>query len=176
DEARVKKPEIDLAVLKLQGMLGRHPVRNRYNLEVLLSLAYFERHFVKMMLGLEEVESLCVRASEAFSERDARRATGHLAAAHSLVKNILAERAGMWEKLKSVWERSRFEKGRSVDGREFVHVLDDLKDHFADRRPGLEYMLAPYERMDLQGWNRKLADFIRSIASSHGLEAPRLGE
>ena len=74
----------------------------------------------------------------------------------------------------AVWEKSWYEKGRSVGGREFVHILDDLKDHFADRRPGLEYMLAPYERMALEDWNARLAEFTRAYAKVRGFEASGL--
>ena len=49
-----------------------------------------------------------------------------------------------------------------------MHILDDLKDHFADRRPGLEYMLAPYERMALEDWNARLAEFTRDYAKVRG--------
>jgi len=90
------------------------------------------------------------------------------------VARILAERERMWKALKIVWEKSRYEKGRSVDGKKFVHVLDDLKDHFADRRPGLEYMLAPYERMGLEQWNARLAGFTRDYARVRGFEASGL--
>ncbi len=38
-------------------------------------------------------------------------------------------------------------------------MLDDLKDHRADRRAGLDYMLEPLENIGLEAWNQKLADF-----------------
>ncbi|HUU26954.1 MAG TPA: beta-N-acetylhexosaminidase [archaeon] len=167
--AREQRLQLDRTIYALEGRLDRK-VRNRYNLDVLLSIACFERHFVEMLLGLERVEKLCLEASKAFSEEDARRAAGHMVAAHNQVKKILEDRSEMWGRLKAVWGKSRFEKGREFGGRKFVHKLDDLKDHFADRRPGLEYMLAPYERMGLEDWNRRLAGFIESFAKSHGFE------
>jgi len=122
-----------------------------------------------MLLGLKEVEKLCIEASkEAYAENDPRGAVGRLTAAHNLVAKILTDRERMWQNLKAVWEKSRYEKGRSVGGRKFVHILDDLKDHFADRRPGLEYMLAPYERIALEEWNSKLAEFTRDYARVRG--------
>jgi len=170
EQAPRVKAELEQAIYALQSKLERG-IRNRYNLEVLLSIAHFEKHFAEMLLGLQEVERLCIEASEeAYAENDPRAAVSRLRAAHNLVTQILADRRRMWQNLKSVWEKSRYEKGRSVGGRKFVHVLDDLKDHFAARRPGLEYMLAPYERMGLEQWNRKLAEFTRDYAAVRGFE------
>jgi len=42
-----------------------------------------------------------------------------------------------------VWEKSQYPKGRTVDGRQFVQVLDDTKDHWAGRTADLSYMIAP---------------------------------
>ena len=170
------KTELEKAIYALQARLDRD-IRNRYNLEVLLSIAHFEKHFAEMLLGLKEVEKLCIEASkEAYAENDPRGAVGRLTAAHNLMAQILADRERMWKNLKAVWEKSRYEKGRSVGGKKFVHILDDLKDHFADRRPGLEYMLAPYERMGLEEWKDKLAGFTRDYARVRGFEALGLKE
>ena len=173
DEAGSQKASLDLAIYKLQSRLDRK-TRNGYNLEVLLSIAWFEREFAIMILDLERVEKLCLESAKAFDEEDARRAVSRLVEAHNLVSGILKSRGEMWDRFQAVWEKSRFEKGRSVGGRKFVHILDDLKDHFADRRPGFEYMLAPYERMKLEEWNGKLEAFIKTLARSHGFEAQGL--
>jgi len=177
-EAKLIDTGIEQVIYTLQGKLDRG-TRNRYNLEVLLSIAYFEKHFIEMLLALELTERILLEASEAgredYPERAAEMGTiNYLVRAHSTVEGILSDRARMWERLKAVWEKSRYPKGRSFGGRKFVHVLDDLKDHFADRRPGLEYMIAPLERIGLEQWNRQLADFIKDYAISHQLPVPEL--
>jgi hypothetical protein len=58
-------------------------------------------------------------------------------------------------------------------------VLDDVKDHFADRRLGLEYMLAPFEPMGLQHWQKQLEVVISNYAKEKniaivGLDIERL--
>ena len=85
----------------------------------------------------------------------------------------------MWDALVATWEKSRYPKNRTVDGKEFLHVQDDVKDHFADRRQGLDYMLAPFQRMEIPAWREKLVAFINSYAAVHnvpveGLAEPRL--
>ena len=166
----------DRLVSQLQQSLSSVS-RNRYNLEVLLSLAYFERYTLHTVLNLSKMEHLLVEASAA--GMDYTGAVGQLVEAHRLAGEILKEEASMWKKFTRVWEKSRFEKCRSVGGKDFLHVLDDVKDHFADRRLGLDYMLAPFERMGLKEWRGQLEDIIVDFAAEKkvdvvGLETKRL--
>jgi hypothetical protein len=164
---------LDQAIGILQGKLGVVP-RNRYNLEVLLSIAQFERYYVTLLESLVKAEGLMLRAAEAQNQERARDAVSLLAGAHGLVRACLSDRGAMWADLKVTWEKSRYPKGQSVGGREFVHSLDDLKDHRADRRAGLDYMLEPLDNIGLEAWNDGLARFIRAYAGSRGLQVPDL--
>jgi len=170
-----EKFKVEQAIFALQGKLGSVK-RNRYNLEVLLSIAYFEKHFLEMLTALERTEKILQEASQALREEEEQEVLGLLVRAHNTVGNILEERSLMWKNLKRVWEKSRYPKGRSVGGRRFVHILDDLKDHKADRRPGLEYMLVPLENIGLEKWNERLAGYVRSFAAGRGLEVRELDD
>ncbi len=174
-----KAPEVekrlDQAILALQGNLGQVP-RNRYNLEVLLSIAYFEKHFVQMLRQLQKVEDLLTQASDDMRQERFEHLVSLLTQAHNLVQESLDQRGDMFRDLKATWEKSRFPKGQSAGGRDFVHVLDDLKDHRADRRAGLDYMLEPLENIGLEAWNRDLADYIKVFAKSRNLKVPDLGQ
>jgi hexosaminidase len=160
-EAASLMAENDQLIAHLQQSLSKVS-RNRYNLEVLISIAYLERYTFRTVLNLSSIEKLLVAASAA--SMDSPRAVSRMVAAHELTGEILKEEASMWAKLTRIWEKSRFEKGRSVGGKEFLHVLDDVKDHFADRRKGLDYMLAPFERMGLKEWQRQLEAIILDYA------------
>jgi len=175
EQAPVMNLKIEQVIYTLQGKLGLVN-RNRYNLEVLLSIAYFEKHFIEMLLALERTEKILQAASQALRAEKEREVLGHLVQAHKTVNGILENRSRMWESLKRVWEKSRYPKGRSVGGRHFVHILDDLKDHRADRRPGLEYMLEPLENIGLDKWNKQLAAYIRSYAAGRHFEVKGLDE
>ncbi len=167
------RKNLNWAIRTLQGKLNRS-TRNRYNLEVMLSVAYFEKHFVDMVLGLEQVEQTLHEASTALAQERNQHTLSLLVRAHDEVNAILTDQDKMWAGLKTTWEKSHYPKGRSVDGRQFVHVLDDVKDHRADRRPGLDYLLEPLENIGLETWNQQLAEFIRTFAASRGWEAPEL--
>ena len=164
---------LDQVILILQGKLGAVS-RNRYNLEVLLSIAQFERHYVTILSNLMEVEDLMIRAAEAQSQERHREVVALLSQAHSRVRACLTDRESMWAGFKAIWEKSRYPKGRSVGGRNFIHILDDLKDHHADRRAGLDYMLEPLVHIGLEAWNDGLAQFIRTYSKSRALDVPEL--
>ena len=167
---------------RLLGLLNReiaHIDRNRYSLEVFLSIARLEGYFIETLLELDRAEKSLVRAAQADSAGDPATAVAHLTEANNRVAELLTGGDGMWKELVKTWEKSRYPKNRTVNGRQFLHVLDDVKDHFADRRVGLEYMIAPFERMQLPEWRKKLEQCINDYAAAHnvpvqGLKQERL--
>jgi len=52
--------------------------------------------------------------------------------------------------------------------------MDDTKDHWADRRPDLSYMMAPEESIGLEEWAGKLAEVARAYAKANKLPEPEL--
>ena len=148
--------------------------RNKYNLKVLLSIAYLEQHTINTLMDWVKVENYLIGASE--TGEDYSKAINNMVEAYNLAGEILKREQEVGKELKSIWEKSRFKKCQSVDGREFVHVLDDLKDHFADRRTGLEHMLAPFERMEIEKWQNLLMDEIEKFAKTHNVDITGLAE
>ena len=142
--------------------------RNRYNLEVLLSLAKFTAHHNKMIIRMKEIEDILAAAREAARKPDPEQAIKHLNAAYELASTIVEERRETFEFLKKVWEKSRYPKGREVDGKKFYHVLDDTKDHWADRRPDLTYLIAPEESIEIEQWMAELKTIIKKYSQSWG--------
>ena len=82
----------------------------------------------------------------------------------------------MFRYLKTIWEKSRFPKGREVNGRKFYHVLDDTKDHVADRRADLSYLIAPEESIELEQWMKNLAVVLQEYAKKNNVPVRTLVE
>jgi hypothetical protein len=143
--------------------------RNTYSIEVLLSIARYLRHFIELILALASAEGLLVAASGAAAEGDPRRAIKHALAARDRAKESIADLYATYDSLKTTWEESRYEKGRSVGGRTFLHVMDDVKDHVADRRPDLTYLLEAEELIGLPNWVQALENAIGAYAAKHGV-------
>ena len=146
---------------------------NSYNLEVLLSIAFLERYTLNFVLNLARIERYLELASK---EADDEKAVALLVDAYKVSEQIMREQVEMWTSLTATWDKSRLSKGATVDGKEFYHVYDDVKDHFADRRKGLEYMLAPFERTGVEDWKRRLEMVINEFAEAHGVEIEGLEE
>jgi hexosaminidase len=161
-----------LISLLMQNLSGVS--RNRYNLEVLLSIAYLEKYTINTLLNLASVEDYLIKASK--TKDDHAEAIGLMVQAYNLAGDILTEKKKVETELTATWEKSRFEKCRTVNGRKFVWVLDDLKDHFADRRMGLQYMFAPFERMEIEKWQKQLLTAMSDFSKTHNVPIEGLKE
>ena len=170
-EARVRSAENHRLQQAIQTNLGLAD-RNRYNLEVFLALARFIDHHWQLLLDLEQAENMLKEGQGLAIDNKYADAVARLTAVYDLVDKIRKERLATYDDLKAVFEKSRYPKGRAVNGRPFVHVFDDVKDHWADRRADLSYMIAPEENIGLEKWNAELAQFIRTYAQWNGVAAP----
>lgn len=175
DKAETLKFKNDDLIQKLTHYAGKVD-RNRYNLEVFLSIAYLEAYFIKTVLTFRDVELLMKKAGSFSDSGEAIKALANLVEASNLVGSLISWADWMWQNLVITWERSRFEKGRSVDGRDFVHIMDDVKDHLADRRKGLDYLIAEFERTDIKGWRQSLNKFITNYARHNNIPVKGLEE
>jgi hexosaminidase len=174
-ETRPRAEENERLVYTLTAALARVE-RNRYNVEVLQVLARFIGHHWRLLLGLADAEEMLQAAQTDTSRDKPADAVGRMLAAHDRVQALEREGRQVFSELTLVFEKSRFPKGRSVGGRAYLHILDDTKDHWADRRPDLSYMFAPEESMGLPQWRQRLLDQIETYAKLHNVPLKALLE
>lgn len=175
DEAKLRKAENERLIEMLQASFGRAD-RNRYNLEVFLALARFMGHHWNLILDLAKAEDL-IREAQGLAlnsdTKDQEKNLAMLRAASQTVENARREGISIFAGLTAVFEKSRFPKGQTVDGREFLHVQDDIKDHWADRRADLSFMTAPEESIGLDAWAAELQSVIRLFEEQNGIAEKR---
>ncbi|MFW6158467.1 MAG: glycoside hydrolase family 20 zincin-like fold domain-containing protein [Planctomycetota bacterium] len=167
---RLRENERLLARLQMNVLRADH---NTYNLDVFLSLAYYVRQFLEMVLSIARAEELMHQAAVAGKGADDRRAMARMVAARETMQAAVDDLYEMFGRLKATWQKSRLPKGAAGNGREFVHIMDDVKDHFADRRADLSYLIAPHESLDLPGWIEQLDDVIDRYGRATGLAAQK---
>jgi len=143
--------------------------RNRFNLEVLLSLARLTQHHDQMILAMDAIEGRLASARSAAESGQSRRAIESLIGAYRIADSTVNARKAMFQDLETTWSKGQFPKGQSVNGKTFLHVLDDTKDHWADRRADWSYMIAPEESIQLEQWMEQLSGVIRDYAGKHGI-------
>lgn len=166
-EAQSLEPEIVALIDRLRFSVNK-VARNRYNIEVLISIAELELYTVQAVLKISEVEQTLLTLENA--ELNPLEKVQELLEVNHKVGEILKDQNEMWIAFNGVWEKGRYEKGRSVEGKDFIHVFDDVKDHFADRRLGLDYMLAPFQRMNMPDWRKKFGQIIQEYAEFNDVE------
>ncbi|MEJ7616589.1 MAG: beta-N-acetylhexosaminidase [Pyrinomonadaceae bacterium] len=150
--------------------------RNHYNLEVFLSLGELIGHHNRLIVGMKSIEDDFAAAQEAAAKNDQKQAIEQIIAAYDKARELVAGRRETFALLQTVWEKSRFPKGQEVDGKKFTHVLDDTKDHWADRRADLSYMIAPEESIGLEEWMKQLAAVIREYAQAKNIPIRNFNE
>lgn len=160
--------ENDLLIHRIHQNISKAD-RNTYNLEVLLSLAQLTGHHNRLILGMKRIEDELNTARMESGRNRHEEAIGRLVGAYDLARNLIKERVATFQSLQLVWEKSRYPKGREVNGRKFHHVLDDTKDHWADRRADLSYMIAPEESIRLEKWMESLSAVIREYARKNNV-------
>jgi hypothetical protein len=166
EEASFLLQKNDLLITQLMHNITRVSY-NSYNLEVFLALAFLERYTMETVLNLAKVEDYLVAASK--TDINPAEAVNQMADAYKLSGEIISEQNIMWSDFTATWYKSRLIKNHSAGGIDFLHEYDDVKDHFADRRKGLEYMLAPFERMEIEEWREQLKDITNDFARLHNI-------
>jgi hypothetical protein len=127
------------------------------------------RHQCRLVPGLAFLEEKLKSAHAAAGDKDPERAAGYLNEARQHAALLIGERKSVFADLQRVWEKSRYPKGREVNGRKFLHVMDDVKDHWADRRPDLSYLIAPEESIGLEKWSQELSGILRAFREKNKL-------
>jgi hypothetical protein len=168
-EARLRAAENEQLIAALQTELGLVD-RNHYNLKVFLSLARFMGHHWRLFLDLARAEEQIKQGQGLALDNHADQAVSVLSAAYDTVDQLHKDGIRTFQDLQAVFEKSRYPKGRSAGNREFVHVFDDVKDHFADRRADLSYMLAPEDGLRLDEWLKDLAHAVGLYAKENNVK------
>jgi len=159
-EAEILRVDNDLTTYKLQENVSATD-RNDYNLRVLIALADFERHHLDLILGLANVEDLLEQA-HARRLNDPPFAIVQLMSAGDAIDDIIEDRKITFQHLKEIYEVSRYPKGRSVDGKEFVPR--------ENRRPDLSFMTEREEALQLDKYRERLNELIENYAEANDLE------
>jgi hypothetical protein len=116
--------------------------RNRYNLEVFLSIARLYRHNLQMLLDLGRIARML----------EGPRSGQALASAQEIPR----DRERVLADLTATWYKSWHPRVEEANGRRFLHELDDIKDHLADRTVDLGYMVQRERLLPWEKWMESL--------------------
>jgi len=168
-KADEQQQRVERLVHLVMGNMDRAS-RNKHNLAVLLSLARFFEHHVKFLNTLARIEGILDDARQDLGRSRYDSAEAKLRSAAKAMTETVEDRERMYESLKATWEKGRLPKGQSVGRKKFVHIMDDTKDHGADRTPDLSYLIMWERDLNLEDWSKKLqriADDFAKLAKTY---------
>jgi len=85
------------------------------------------------------------------------------------VEEIRAQRNRVLSETTATWCKSWFPRVAEANGRRFLHDLDDVKDHRADRTADLSYLVYRQLLLPFGEWAEKVQAARNQYAQAHNL-------
>ncbi len=165
--AKYRLENDELCALAHENLLGAE--YNRYNLEVLLSVAALCRQNLDLILGIGRMDAAIAAAQKALSGNDPAQVVAELDQALAVPRQILHDRDATLADAVDTWYKSWQPRVLRANGRTFLHDMDDVKDHLPDRTVGMEYLMLREYLLPLGDWVGQLQATRNSFARSHQL-------
>ncbi len=161
--AKYRTENDELCALVRENLLGVE--FNRYNLEVLLSVAALCRQNLDLVLGLGRMNTSIAAAQKAANGNDPAQVVAELDQALAVAQQILHDRDATLTDTIGTWYKSWHPRVLRANGRTFLHDLDDVKDHLPDRTVGMEYLMLREYLLPLGDWVGQLQAARNSFAT-----------
>ncbi len=142
---------------------------NRYNIEVMQSIAALCRQNLDMLRGMDQIERRLGEARAAGHDGQAPRAVAALDAALDLTGDMRRSRDAALGATTKTWYKSWQPRVAEANGRKFVHELDDVKDHLPDRTVGMDYLVYRELQLPLGDWAGQVLASRNQFAKAHGI-------
>jgi len=162
---------------ELLGLLNTNMLRaetNRYNLEVLLSVARLCRENLNMLLSLDAVDQALSHARDAAAAGSPHKAITELDKALRLAQQMRHERNMEYRDAVQTWSKSWLPRVAEANGRRYLHQVDDVKDHLPDRTVDMTYLVYRELQLPMEHWFELTQQVRNEFARSHQLPEQHL--
>jgi hypothetical protein len=146
---------------------------NRYNLEVLQSIAKICRQNLEFLGGLGRIDELFISAQIASREGEAEKALDAIDQALELVREIHRQRNRVFRDAVQVWYQTWYPRVAEGNGRRFLHDLDDVKDHVPDRTIDMSFLIYRQLQLPFGEWHSQVQAARNSYAQKNRLPERR---
>ena len=147
-----------LQIIETNKKLARD---HRYDFELYQSIAELILHTCRTYEDLSNLEQTITEAHRnAFSDREA--AYKSLQKAEQLIESSLERRDSVYNKLVSIWEKTRLPKGMSTPDKQYFYKMDRSR-HFANRRADMSYLIYDEQLLDMEAYLRRLKAYRKSF-------------
>lgn len=152
----------------------RRAERNRYNLEVFLTIADICRQNLDLLQKFHQITTDFTLAGARSKTGDHKEAIAEIDNALDLVVQIHDERNQVLHDAVPVWSKSWWPRVAEANGRRFVHELDDIKDHLPDRTVDMSYLVWRELILGVQPWFDRVLAARNAYAAAHGLPSRKI--
>jgi hypothetical protein len=142
---------------------------NRYNLEVLESIAKLCRQNLEFLHALGHIDELFVSAQAASRKGEAKKALDNIDQALEIARQIRVQRNRVYQDTVRVWHKTWHPRVAEANGRRFVHDLDDVKDPLPDRTVDMSYLVYRQLQLPFGEWFGQVHMARNSFAEKSGL-------
>jgi hexosaminidase len=142
---------------------------NRYNLEVFLSVGGLYRQNLQMILALDHINQLLQSAATAAARSEAADAVNSIDEALDLAANVRQERNANLQNATATWYKSWFPRVLEANGRRYLDLVDDVKDHHPVRTVDMSYLVYRELLYPLDDWADKTQSVRNQYAQAHNL-------
>jgi hypothetical protein len=142
--------------------------RNRYNLEVYLSIAQLYRQNLEMLRSIGRIDELLKGAAASAQKNQTAQAAQAIERALDAARSIQWARNRALRDAQETWYRSWYPRVAEANGRKFLHELDDVKDHLPDRTADMSYLVYRELLLPFDDWVRKIRTSGNQYAQAHG--------
>ena len=140
----------------------------RYNLQVLQSVAQLCRQNLQMLLGLKKINGFMNLATQAGSGNPAI-AVAMIDEALDKINGLRNHRNEVLQSVTTTWYQEWFPKVLEANGRKFLHQVDDVKDHYPDRTVDMSYLVYRQLKYPLGNWAKEVLYARNQFAKQHNL-------
>jgi hypothetical protein len=139
---------------------------NRYNIEVMKSIARLCRQNLTMIKGLGDIDRLLVRASAVAGSKPAA-AVALIDESLNCAARLLKERNKVFNELVTVWYQDWRPLVAAANGRKYLLQVDDVKDHEPVRTIDLSYLIYRQLHYPLDQWAAETLKARNQFAGQH---------
>ncbi|MES1219904.1 MAG: glycoside hydrolase family 20 zincin-like fold domain-containing protein [Bacteroidota bacterium] len=141
---------------------------NRYNLEVMLSVAQLCRQNLMMIKELAHIDGLLMKSSSAAASKPAL-AVLLIDQSIDLATELLKERNKVLNEVVTVWYKDWRPLLAEVNGRKYLLQVDDVKDHEPVRTIDMSYLVYRQLHYPLDKWASETLEARNAFARQHKL-------
>jgi hypothetical protein len=156
------------SVIALLHQNIRNVAYNQYNLEVMLSVAQLCKQNLEFLLSLQLIDTL-LHLSAAIASQNPTVAVALLDQALDATEALRRQRNETLHSLITVWYKDWYPRVAEANGRRFLDVLDDVKDHRPGRTVDMNYLLYRDLHYPLGTWAENVRTIRNAFAAKHGL-------